>query len=468
MIFNTIEFVLFLIAVFVLYWSFFSKNNTKQNILLLFAGYFFYGWWSWKFLFMFIATSLIDFLAAKKIENSQDPVKRKIFLSLSIGGNLTVLLFFKYYNFFVTEFANAFGINSDNLTLEIILPLGISFYTFQAMAYSFDVYRKIVPAEKNILTYLCYSSFFPQMLSGPIERATHLMPQFNRTRIFNYHQSIKGLELILFGFLKKVVLADNLAIIADKGFANPDAFHSGDLIVATLCFTFQIYCDFSGYTDIARGVARLFGFELIKNFNNPYFAKNINEFWRRRHISLSTWFRDYLYIPMGGNKKGSIRTSFNIIFVFAVSGLWHGASRTFLAWGLYHGILSAINRLLNIKFDFPAPIKIFFTFLIVAFGLVFFRATNMNNAYAIITNIFTSGFSAFDILKEISTQKLLLLFTTLTGVFIIERINEKQPELFISIFNNKTKRYSAYYFAIVMILLMGVYDNAPNFIYFQF
>lgn len=468
MIFNTIEFVLFLIAVFTLYWSFFSKNNTNQNILLLLAGYFFYGWWSWKFLLMFIGTSLIDFFAAKKIENCEDSGRRKLFLSLSIGGNLGVLLFFKYYNFFISEFSHAFGLKADSLTLEIILPLGISFYTFQAMAYSFDVYRKTVKAEKNILTYLCYSSFFPQMLSGPIERASHLMPQFNRKREFNYTQAVKGLELILFGFLKKVVLADNLAMISDKGFGNPSGYQSLDLIIATICFTFQIYCDFSGYTDIARGVARLFGFELIKNFNNPYFAKNINEFWRRRHISLSTWFRDYLYIPLGGNKKGSARTSFNIIFVFAISGLWHGASRTFLAWGLYHGLLSAINRLLNLKFDFPTPIKIFFTFIIVAFGLIFFRAENMNDAYSVINTIFVSGFSNITILHDFAAIKLILLFATVLAVFALERVNELSPSAFQSFFNKKVYKYSAYYYAIILILIMGVYDNAPNFIYFQF
>lgn len=468
MIFNTIEFVIFLLVVFTLYWSFFNKDNTRQNILLLIAGYFFYAWWSWKFLFMFIGTSLIDFYAAKKIEKNEEPGKRKFFLILSITGNLSVLLFFKYYNFFVTEFANLIGSNPDSLTLQIILPLGISFYTFQAMAYTIDVYRKTAPAEKNLLTYLCYSSFFPQMLSGPIERANHLMPQFNRKREFNYAQATKGLELMLFGFFKKVVLADNLALIADRGFSSPDAYGSADLIIATLCFTFQIYCDFSGYTDIARGVARLFGFELIKNFNNPYFAQNINEFWRRRHISLSTWFRDYLYIPLGGNKKTKLRTSLNIIFVFAVSGLWHGASRTFLAWGLYHGVLSALNRLFNFKFDFPKPIKIFFTFLIVAFGLIFFRAANMENAYDVMNKIVAGQFSLLKIFLGISSLKLFFLFTSLAFIFILERLNETKPEYFKTIFSKKGIKYSAYYYALILILLLGVYDNTPNFIYFQF
>lgn len=468
MIFNTIEFVIFLLLVFTLYWSFFSKNSTNQNILLLIAGYFFYSWWSWKFLLMFIATSLIDFYAARKIEKHEDVKKRKLFLILSLSGNLTVLLFFKYYNFFITEFANLFGLNAGNLTLQLILPLGISFYTFQAMAYTIDVYRKTTKAETNLLTYLCYSSFFPQMLSGPIERANRLMVQFRVKREFNYKQAVKGLELILFGFLKKVVLADNLAIIADKGFGFPDNYHGIDLVIATLCFTFQIYCDFSGYTDIARGVARLFGFELIKNFNNPYFAENINDFWRRRHISLSTWFRDYLYIPLGGNKKGKLRTTFNIILVFAISGLWHGASRTFLAWGLYHGFLSSLNRLLNIKFDLPKPVKIFLTFLVVAFGLIFFRAANMNDAYAVIKNLFVFNSSIITIFSGISPLKILLLFSTLTLVFIIERVNELKPEYFRNLFSKKYIRYSAYYYAVIIILLLGVYDNTPNFIYFQF
>lgn len=467
MIFNTIEFVVFLLVVFLLYWRFFSKSNTSQNILLLIAGYFFYGWWSWKFLFMFIATSLIDFYAAQKIEKSETQKQRKGFLLLSLTGNLSVLLFFKYYNFFVTEFANLFSLNPNNLTLNIILPLGISFYTFQAMAYTIDVYRKTTKAETNLLTYLVYSSFFPQMLSGPIERANRLMGQFRIKREFNYTQATKGLELILFGYLKKVVIADNLAVIADRGFSFPDNYHGIDLAIAVLCFTFQIYCDFSGYTDIARGVARLFGFELIKNFNNPYFAENINDFWRRRHISLSTWFRDYLYIPLGGNKKGKWRTTFNIILIFAVSGLWHGASRTFLAWGLYHGFLSALNRLLNIKIEFPKPIKIFITFLIVAFGLIFFRAASMPDAYKVMGNLFSSN-GSFTIFAGIKSLKLIFLFSTLFCILTLERLNEIKPELFRNFFGKKLFKYSAYYYAIVLIILLGVYDNMPNFIYFQF
>lgn len=467
MIFNTIEFVVFLLVVFILHWRFFSKSSTNQNILLLIAGYFFYSWWSWKFLFLFIGTSLVDFYAARKIEQHEDVKKRKLYLSFSLSGNLLVLGFFKYYNFFVTEFANLFGMNPGNLTLNIILPLGISFYTFQAMAYTIDVYRKTTKAETNLLTYLLYSSFFPQMLSGPIERANRLMGQFRVKREFNYTQATKGLELMLFGYLKKVVLADNLAVIADRGFSVPNNYHGWDVAIAVLCFTFQIYCDFSGYTDIARGVARLFGFELIKNFNNPYFAENINDFWRRRHISLSTWFRDYLYIPLGGNKKGKARTSFNIILVFAVSGLWHGASRTFLAWGLYHGVLSALNRLLNLKIEFPKPIKIFTTFLIVAFGLIFFRAATMPDAYKVIGNLFSPG-GNLSIFSGILNLKLVLLFSTLFIVLILERINEKKPEMFKNLFRKKLFKYSAYYYAIALIVLLGVYNNAPNFIYFQF
>ena len=335
------------------------------------------------------------------------------------------------------------------------------------MAYTIDVYRKTTKAESNLLTYLVYSSFFPQMLSGPIERANRLMAQFRVKREFSYAQATKGLELILFGYLKKVVLADNLAVIADKGFSFPNNYHGVDVIIATLCFTFQIYCDFSGYTDIARGIARLFGFELIKNFNNPYFAENINDFWRRRHISLSTWFRDYLYIPLGGNKKGKLRTSFNIILVFAVSGLWHGASRTFLVWGLYHGFLSALNRLLNIKVQFPKPIKIFITFLIVAFGLIFFRSATLSDASAVIRNLFTLN-GAITILQGLESFKIILLFSTLFIVLILERLNEVKPEIFRNLFGKSLFKYSAYYYAVILIILLGVYNNEPNFIYFQF
>jgi D-alanyl-lipoteichoic acid acyltransferase DltB (MBOAT superfamily) len=335
------------------------------------------------------------------------------------------------------------------------------------MAYTIDVYRKTTKAETNLLTYLLYSSFFPQMLSGPIERANHLMGQFRVKREFSYVQATKGLELMLFGYLKKVVLADNLAVIADKGFSTPDNYYGIDIVIAVLCFTFQIYCDFSGYTDIARGVARLFGFELIKNFNNPYFAENINDFWRRRHISLSTWFRDYLYIPLGGNRKGQLRTTFNIILVFAVSGLWHGANRTFLAWGLYHGVLSSLNRLLNIKIQFPKPVKISITFLIVAFGLIFFRAATMSDAYKVIGNLFSANGSV-TIVGGIPLLKLAFLFSTLFIVLILERLNEVRPDLFKNVFGKKLFKYPAYYYAVILIIALGVYNNAPNFIYFQF
>lgn len=466
MIFNTIEFLIYLVVVFFLYWTIFNKSNSKQNILLLFAGYFFYGWWSWKFLFLFIATSAGDFYWARLISGTEDPKKRKFFLSLSILVNLSVLGFFKYYNFFVSEFCGLFGMTSENLAINIVLPIGISFYTFQAMAYVIDVYRRKTEAEKNILTYLTFSSFFPQLLSGPIERSSHLLSQFKTKRVFNYDFARSGLELMLLGFLKKVVLADNFAAIADKGFSFPNDYHGIDLIIAVLCFTFQIYFDFSGYTDIARGVAKLFGVQLIKNFNNPYFSQNISDFWNRWHISLSSWFKDYLYIPIGGNKKNKFRTQLNLLITFSVSGLWHGANVTFVVWGLYHGMLSVISHLFKIKL--PKFIGIIVTFLLVMFGWIFFRAANMNEAFKVIHGIVEFKLQTFSILNSIPVNKILFLVFTLVLVLFIERSKETKPEFIHSIFSSRILKYSVYYAVLFIIIAVGVFDNTPNFIYFQF
>ncbi len=468
MIFNTIEFLIYLVVVFFLYWTIFSKSNLKQNILLLFAGYFFYGWWSWKFLFLFIATSVGDFYWAKLINSTEDQKKRRLFLSLSIFVNLAVLGFFKYFNFFVAEFCALFGINSGNLAINIVLPIGISFYTFQAMAYVIDVYRRKTQAETNILTYLTFSSFFPQLLSGPIERSNNLLEQFKTKRVFNYEFAVNGLELMLMGFLKKVVLADNFAIIVDKAFSFPDNYHGVDLIIAVLCFTFQIYFDFSGYTDIARGIAKLFGVQLIKNFNNPYFSENISDFWKRWHISLSSWFKDYFYISIGGNKKGKFRTQINLLLTFAVSGLWHGANITFVVWGLYHGLLSVISRAFKVNISTPKFLKIIFTFLLVMFGWIFFRASNINEAFKIIMRMFEFNLQSFPILNSFPLTKIVFLIVTLFLVLGLERFKETKSEFINSIFKSRLIKYSVYYGILFSIIILGVFDNAPNFIYFQF
>lgn len=465
MVFNTTAFILFLIVVFILYHSIFSKSTVKQNSLLLFSAYFFYSWWSLKFLFLFIATSLIDYTVARLIET--ETRKKKWLLVFSIGINLLVLGFFKYYNFFVNEFCELFDIDSQNAGINIVLPLGISFYTFQGIAYVIDVYRKTTKAEKNILTYLCFISFFPQLVAGPIERANTFLVQFKQQRVFDYLQSVKGLELLLLGYVKKTVLADNLAVIVNRGFENPEVYSGFSLITAVICFTLQIYFDFSGYTDIARGCARLFGFELSRNFNNPFFSESINRFWKRWHISLTSWFKDYLYIPLGGNKKGEIKTGLNIVLVFLLSGLWHGANITFLFWGLYHGMLSLSERVIKLKIKLPKVLAIIFTFFLIAFGFLFFRASDMNRAFDIITNIIKQtgvntifyGFTAF---------KIIGILICIAGVLYIERLNEVKPELIQNVFAKKYIKYSFYYAAILSLFAFAVYNNEPDFIYFRF
>lgn len=415
---------------------------------------------------LFAGTSIGDFYWAKLISHTEIQKKRKLFLSLSILVNLSVLGFFKYYNFFVTEFCSLFGLSAANLVINVVLPIGISFYTFQAMAYVIDVYRRKTEAGKDLLTYLTFSSFFPQLLSGPIERSGHLLNQFTIKREFNSGFATKGLELILLGFLKKVVLADNLAIIADKGFSFPDNYYGFDLIIAVLCFTFQIYFDFSGYTDIARGTAKLFGIQLIKNFNNPYFSENIGEFWKRWHISLSSWFRDYLYIPLGGNKKTRVRTQINLLITFAVSGLWHGANITFVIWGIYHGLLSVISHLF--KFKLPKFAGIAFTFLLVMFGWIFFRAADLSIASKIIVRIFEFKSPSFSILHLVPFNKLILLVSTLILILFIERFKETKPDFHGLLLKSRLVKYSVYYAILFIIIAVGVFNNTPNFIYFQF
>ena len=341
MLFNSIEFAIFLPVVFLLYWFVFNRNLKLQNLFIVVVSYVFYGWWDWRFLFLIAFTSLCSYLSGILIEKYRDrPRRAKTVNVLNIVVNLLILGVFKYYNFFVTSFADLFlGGKTDGLLLKVILPVGISFYTFQALSYSIDVYRGKMEATRDVVQFFAYVSFFPQLVAGPIERATNLLPQFAKPRTFDYETGVDGMRQILWGLFKKMVVADNCAVYVDQVFSSGQAHSGCTILLAAVFFAFQIYGDFSGYSDIAIGTAKLFGIKLMRNFNVPYFSRDIAEFWRRWHISLTTWFRDYVYIPMGGSRCSKAKIIRNTLVIFLLSGFWHGANWTFIAWGVYHALL---------------------------------------------------------------------------------------------------------------------------------
>jgi len=346
MLFNSFEFVIFFSIVFFIYYK--SYNSLKiQNVLLLVASYVFYGWWDWRFLALIFISSVSDYLIGKAIDEIHNKKLRKRLLFLSLTINLGILGFFKYYNFFTESFADLismFGFKTNPFLLNIVLPVGISFYTFQTMSYTIDIYKNKMRANKNALEFMTFVSFFPQLVAGPIERASHLLPQFSKKRKFDTFEFKEGLKQSFWGLFKKIVIADNCAFYANQIFENSDTYPGSVLVIGAILFAFQIYGDFSGYSDIAIGISRMMGIDLMQNFKSPYLAENIQDFWRRWHISLSTWFRDYVYIPLGGSKvDSSYRRSFNIIVTFVVSGFWHGANWTFVIWGALHSVFYFIQ-----------------------------------------------------------------------------------------------------------------------------
>ena len=405
MLFNTLDFAVFLPLVFFLYWFITYKNLKLQNTLIVVSSYVFYAWWDWRFLSLIIFSTIVDYFVGQKLKKEDNNLKRKILLWLSIIINLSFLGFFKYYNFFLENFINAFSLFGTQInirSLNIILPVGISFYTFQTLSYTVDIFRKKLEPTGDFIAFSAFVCFFPQLVAGPIERATNLLPQFYNKRTFKYKQGVQGLRLILWGMFKKVVIADSLAPMVNDVFENSNIYSGGTLWLGAIYFSIQIYCDFSGYSDIAIGTSKLFGFELNSNFKFPYFSRNIGEFWRRWHISLSTWFRDYLYIPLGGSKKGSLISLRNVFVIFLVSGFWHGANWTFIVWGLYHAILFipsfvfksnrkyngdvvAVNKQLPYSRDL---ILMLINFLLVTIGWVFFRSENLSSAFIYLERMF--------------------------------------------------------------------------------
>ena len=407
MLFNSIDFAVFLPIVFLLYWFVLGKKLNFQNLLLLIASYVFYGWWDWRFLSLIIISSIVDFGVGIGFSKTNDQLKRKILLLTSILVNLGFLGFFKYFNFFAESFADAFtllGHSFEPSRLDVILPVGISFYTFQTLSYSIDVYKRKLEPTKDIVSFFAFVSFFPQLVAGPIERATNLLPQFYQKRIFEYSQATDGLRQILWGLVKKILIADNAAIFVNKIFENHSEFSGSTLLLTAILFAFQIYGDFSGYSDIAIGTARLFGFRLMRNFAFPYFSRDIAEFWRKWHISLSTWFRDYLYIPLGGSKGNVWMKVRNTFIIFIVSGFWHGANWTFIMWGLINALyfLPLMIQNKNRRYtDVISESKIWpglkntlligKTFLLTTFAWIFFRSETISQAFDYIRIIFSES-----------------------------------------------------------------------------
>ncbi|MDN3643381.1 MBOAT family O-acyltransferase [Lutimonas halocynthiae] len=466
MIFNSIDFAIFLPIVFILYWIISSKNLKLQNTLIVASSYFFYGWWDWRFLTLILFSTIVDFIVGKQIYKEKDEFKKKIFLWISISVNLGFLGFFKYYNFFLSSFGELFtffGIPMNAERLNIILPVGISFYTFQTLSYTIDIYKEKLKPTNDFVAFSAFVSFFPQLVAGPIERAVDLLPQFSKQRTFSYEDMSKGLKMMLWGFFMKIVVADRLSLYVDEVYGNIDIHSSLSLVVATLFFSIQIYCDFAGYSLIAIGLAKLFGFDLMENFHRPYLATTFKDFWSRWHISLSTWFRDYLYIPLGGNRNGVARTNYNLLITFIISGLWHGANLTFIIWGFLHGLFLVIEKTFN-KISFPNMLKIVLVFVFTNFAWIFFRADSLKDAFDVIQSIFSQSDHSFYLGdKGIFGFSIMAIIILLINDFVAEYYNK------VKLFNNKNIviRYTSIVFIVLYIIAFGVFDNS-QFIYFQF
>lgn len=513
MIFNSFEFLIFLPIVFVIYWL--LKGRLKwQNAFVVIASYFFYGWWDWRFLFLIAFTSLCSYLSGiwigrnineneninvdfnlndnldvgdnEKIIASRDacvpkcspsclPKRRaRRIAAANIVINLLILGVFKYYNFFVESFVALFpALNADSLLLNIILPVGISFYTFQALSYSIDVYRRKLEPTRDIVAFFAYVSFFPQLVAGPIERATSLLPQFERNRTFDYATAVDGLRQMLWGFFKKMIVADRCAMFVDSVWGDLSSQSGSTLLMAAICFTFQIYGDFSGYSDIAIGTAKLFGIHLKRNFNVPYFSRDIAEFWRRWHISLTTWFRDYLYIPLGGSRVSKAKVVRNTFIIFLVSGLWHGANWTFVAWGAYHALLFlplillgknrrytnivAEGRMLPTVKEF---LQMLLTFFLAVIGWIIFRSENIGQSFDIIRGLFSPTLFSIPQIPGLT-----LLFALL--MLVVEWLNRSKEHGFVvDAIKPRWIRWAIYYAVCLCIILFS--EQSETFIYFQF
>ncbi len=483
MLFNSLEFVVFLGIFFPIYWFVLNKNLKVQNLFILVASYFFYGCWDVRFLSLIFISTIVDYTVGLRLAKHTDQRKRKVWLYLSILVNLGLLGFFKYYNFFVENFIQAFsflGVNLEASTLNIILPVGISFYTFQTLSYTIDIYRNKFKPTHNFIDFAAYVSFFPQLVAGPIERASHLLPQFEQKRTFTYEQGVDGLRQILWGLFTKVVIADNCAIYANYIFENSDTLSGSTLLIGTIFFTFQVYGDFSGYSSIAIGIAGLIGFNLKQNFANPFFSRDMTELWRRWHITLMSWFRDYVYVFLSHIKMFNWNKKTKILVLFLLSGFWHGANWTFILFGLYNGILVVFDMHSNKKYkhhkivaydrmlpNFYESIRMIRTFILFMLGGVFFRSETVDQSILIFRKILSSS------LFEIPTlnQKLpsVIPIVILTIIMLLKDWigrRDKHTLTNFTIQQPRMIRHAFYYIILFCIAYFGGKQQA--FIYFQF
>jgi len=475
-LFNSFDFGFFLVLVYLLYWGIGTKRKTFQNLLLLISSYFFYGIWDWRFLALLVSSSLIDFIAGKYIAKSQYIYSRRLWLAFSLIWNLGVLISFKYFNFFLDSFSDLFSLDQsgDSFTIwTVIVPLGLSFYTFQTMSYTIDVYRKKIEPTDNLLRFLCFVSFFPQLVAGPIERAKNLLPQFSRKRSFDVQNSKEGLRQILWGLFKKILVADKLGLVVTIVFNSPEEYGFLMLIFGAILFCFQVYCDFSGYTDIAIGTARLFGFKLSKNFNLPYLAKNLTNFWQRWHITLTRWFTDYVYAPFVKSTKraSALWRAVGLVVTMLLVGLWHGANLTFIAFGLFNGVILVVERasfganrysLRKALGNLPRPISLIYIFLVFTISSVFFRAENLDKAWLILKRIFT--FQLDTHITSLIGIKLVYLLIMITAEVLTRK--KDFPLQNLEQYAPRAVRWILYY--IMIALLIRYVEGAETFIYFQF
>ncbi|MDD2961467.1 MAG: MBOAT family protein [Muribaculaceae bacterium] len=467
MLFSSIEFAIFLPIVFYLYWAL-SRNLKVQNIFVVATSYFFYAWWDWRFLGLIIFTTISTYLSGILISKASNKTQEKLWMWLNIGINISILGFFKYFNFFcdnIVLLASWLGLTLDWFTLKVLLPIGISFYTFQAISYTVDVYKRKIEATHNVVAFAAYIAFFPQLVAGPIEKATKLLPQFLQARQFNYKEAVIGMRQILWGLSKKILIADCCAHYADKIFGDPSYYAGSSIIIAIILFLFQIYADYSGYSDIAIGTGRLFGIKLSTNFSYPLFSRSISEFWRRWNITLMQWFRDYIYIPLGGSHKGIIITCANTIIVFFISGLWHGAAWKFIVWGLLNALLILPTIIMKRKDpktiatlkDLPAII-ITFTFAAILF--VIFRCDNLPEVVNFFSHVsFDPGQWAAP------TGKTPFLY--IIPMIIIEWISRRNEFALAVMPQNRILRYGIYWLLLILIIYGTSFESQP-YLYFQF
>lgn len=481
MLFNSIHFLIFFPIVVVLY---FSIPHRFRWILLLISSYYFYMSWKAEYILLIMFSTLVDYYLGLRIHYSETQRTKKLFLILSIILNIGLLFAFKYFNFFsdsIREILQIFSIQLNPITLKVLLPIGISFYTFQSLSYTIDIYREKIKPTRHLGIFALYISFFPQLVAGPIERAGNLLPQFFKKYNFNYKRVTDGLKLMLWGFFKKVVIADRLAIIVNTIYASPTEYTGLPLIISTIFFAFQIYCDFSGYSDIAIGSSQIMGISLMDNFKRPYFSSSVSEFWKRWHISLSSWFKDYLYIPLGGNRVSISRHYLNIFVVFLISGLWHGANWTFAVWGALHGLYILFEKITRTLKDklliltrlilfpwFVRFLEIVSTFTLVTIGWIFFRANNLQDAFYILTHLFKGiSFSSKGIIKGVDWLDLSIALGVILFMEFIHLIQEHRSIRQFLDSKPLVIRWSIYLVIMLLILLFGVF-NGTKFIYFQF